>query len=81
MKKYLKHKKNYKITTKNTNHLYLCYTNLLLNVSVLYFLFNRQKNTPLIEYIFAGSLIITIIFSQIFWINPIKQSRIHNNYN
>ena len=77
MKKYLKHKKNYKITTKKTNYLYLCYTNLLLNVSILYFLFNRHKDTPLIEYIFAVFLIITIIFSQLFWRNPIKQSKIH----
>jgi len=57
------------------NHKYLCYTNLLLIVSLFYFLFNIQenKNKPYIEYLLASFLIITIIFSQLFWNNPIKQ--------
>ena len=61
-----------------TNHKYLCYTNLLLIVSFLYFLFNIQevKDKPLVEYLLASFLIITIIFSQLFWNNPIKQSKI-----
>ena len=59
-----------------TNHKYLCYTNLLLVISLFYFLFNIQEK-PYIEYILASFLILTIIFSQLLWNNPIKQSRIH----
>lgn len=64
---------------KKSNHKYLCYTNLLLIVSLFYFLFNIQetKNKPYVEYILASFLILTIIFSQLFWNNPIKQSKIH----
>jgi phosphatidylserine synthase len=64
---------------KKSNHKYLCYTNLLLIVSLFYFLFNIQetKNKPCVEYILASFLILTIIFSQLFWNNPIKQSKIH----
>ena len=59
---------------KNSNHKYLCYTNLLLIVSLFYFLFNIQetKNKPYVEYILASFLILTIIFSQLFWNNPIR---------
>jgi hypothetical protein len=61
-----------------TNHKYLCYTILLLIISILYFKFNLQekKETPFFEYILALLLII-IIFSQIFWNNPIKNSIMH----
>lgn len=56
-------------------HKYLLYTNLLLAISVVYFLINEDK--PLFEYILAGFLVITIILSQLFWNNPIKGSKIH----
>jgi hypothetical protein len=72
--------KNNKKTTKKTNHKYLRYTNLLLFISFFYFLFITQKsnnNPPWLEYVLASFLIITIIFSQLFWSNPIKQSNIH----
>jgi len=70
---------NNKIKMKISNHKYLCYTNLLLIVSIFYFLFSIQKtkNKPYIEYILASFLILTIIFSQLFWNNPIKESKIH----
>jgi len=61
----------------NTNHIYLCYTNLLLIISILYLLFNGQKNKPWIEYVLAMFLVATIICSQLFWKNPIQQSTIH----
>lgn len=52
---------------------------MLLIASILFFLFNRQKikDKPFIEYVLASFLIITIVFSQLFWNNPIKQSKIH----
>lgn len=64
---------------KNSNHKYLCYTNLLLIISILYFIFNLQKvkDKIIIEYLLVLFLIITIILSQIFWNNPIKGSTIH----
>jgi len=60
-----------------SNHKYLCYTSLLLVVSLIYFLFTRHKNTSITEYILALFLIITIIFSQCFWNNPVQHSYIH----
>jgi len=74
----LKKKRNYK-KTSNANHKYLQYTNLLLILSILYFLFSKPKlnEKPKIEYLLSLFLIITIIFSQLFWNNPIKQSKIH----
>jgi hypothetical protein len=79
MIKYSKLKKKNKRPAIKTYHKYLCYTNLLLIVSLFYFLFNTQevKEKPFLEYILASFLIITIIFSQLFWNNPIKQSKIH----
>ena len=79
MIKYSKLKKKNKKPAIKTYHKYLCYTNLLLIVSLFYFLFNTQevKEKPFLEYILASFLIITIIFSQLFWNNPIKQSKIH----
>lgn len=63
---------------KQSNHKCLCYTNLLLIISFFYFLFTRQKiKTINCEYILALFLIPTIICSQLFWNNPIKQSKIH----
>jgi hypothetical protein len=82
LKKFKKFKKLYKLKLKklykkNTNHKYLCYTNLLLVISIFYFLYNRHKIKSIIEYILAFFLIIIIIFSQLFWNNPIKSSCIH----
>jgi hypothetical protein len=72
---------NYKFKKqkKKSNHKYLCYTNLLLIITILYFLFNLQKvkDKIIIEYLLVLFLIITIILSQIFWSNPIKGSTIH----
>jgi len=63
---------------KQSNHKCLCYTNLLLIISLFYFLFTRQKiKTINFEYILALFIIPTIICSQLFWNNPIKQSNIH----
>ena len=58
-------------------HKCLCYTNLLLSISFFYFVFHIHEETPWIEYVLASFLIITIIFSQLFWNNPIKKSNIH----
>ena len=68
-----------KTHNKKSNHKYLCYTNLLLIVSLFYFLFNIEetKKKPYVEYVLASFLILTIVFSQLFWNNPIKQSKIH----
>lgn len=67
------------IKNNNTlNHKYLCYTNLLLLLSIFYFLFNLQTNkNSTVEGLLALSLILTIILSQLFWNNPVKSSRIH----
>jgi hypothetical protein len=73
-------KKNQK-SQKNTRHKYLCYTNLLLIISMFFFLYKtktrRPQPTNKTEYFLATSLIATIIFSQLFWKNPIKHSKIH----
>ena len=62
----------------NTNYKYLCYTNLLLIITLFYFFIKKQKQKkPFIEYILASFLIPIIISSQLFWSNPIKQSNIH----
>ena len=58
-----------------TAHKYLKYTNLLLVIPILYFLFSKKK--PFAEYILAIMLVFIIITSQLFWNNPIKQSDIH----
>lgn len=64
--------------SKNTsNYLYLCYTNLLLLISIGYFLINIHLYTTYIEYLLAFFLVITIVCSQLFWSNPIKKSIIH----
>ena len=73
-KKNKKYKKD--IIIKNSNHKYLKYTNLLLIFSILYF-FQYTKQKPILEYVFVLFLIIIIIFSQLFWNNPIKNSQIH----
>ena len=59
----------------NINHKYLCYTNLLLIISLFYFLSIKKK--PFIEYVLALLIIPIIILSQLFWNNPIKNSKIH----
>lgn len=71
-----KNKKKYII---NTNHRFLRYTNLLLIISIFYFLYTKPKlrEKHMIEYLLVCFLIITIVFSQLFWNNPIKQSKIH----
>ena len=63
----------------NTEHKYLQYTNLLLIISIFYFLYSKPtiKEKPKIEYLLAVFLIITIVFSQLFWHEPIKHSKIH----
>jgi hypothetical protein len=77
LKKKIKQKFKQKQNNINSNHKYLCYTNLLLVISIFFFLFNRQHIKSKIEYILASFVIVVIIFSQIFWNNPIKSSRIH----
>jgi Zn-dependent protease with chaperone function len=67
---------------KNRNHKYLCYTILLLIISIFYYLSNDKKLIindlqSNIEYVLALLLIVTIVFSQMFWNNPIKNSKIH----
>jgi|LauGreSuBDMM15SN_2_FD.fasta_scaffold17330_2 FlaA1/EpsC-like NDP-sugar epimerase len=62
---------------RESNAYYLCYTNLLLIIPIGYFLFNIQTETPKIEFLLATMLLIVIYFSQQFWKNPIKHSRIH----
>jgi hypothetical protein len=78
-KKYKNPKTKLKKPREKRIHIYLCYTNLLLIISILYFFLNSQKLTekPIIEYLLASFLILTIIFSQLFWNNPIKHSIIH----
>ena len=67
-----------KLKSKKTTHKYLRYTSFLLIISILYFLFNQNlKETPKLEYVLALLLTLTVIFSQIFWNNPIKNSKIH----
>lgn len=51
-------------------------TSSLFVISILYFTFFASKE-GWIEYGLAVCLIITIVFSQLFWINPIKDSLIH----
>jgi hypothetical protein len=63
------------------NHKYLRYTNSLLFITFFYFISNIRdlKATPKFEFVLASFLIITIVFSQIFWNNPIKHSKNHRN--
>jgi len=56
-------------------HQYLQYTNLLFIICLIYFLLKERK--PVIEYILAFLLVLSIIFSQLFWNNPIQNSKIH----
>jgi membrane-associated HD superfamily phosphohydrolase len=74
-------KKRTKTPVKKSNHKYLCCTNLLLIISMFFFLYKtktrRPQPTNKLEYFLATSLIATIIFSQLFWNNPIKYSKIH----
>ena len=63
----------------NFNHKYLCCTNILLVIPLFIFLFNKHEinDNSKVEYLLASLLILTIIFSQLFWHNPIKYSNIH----
>jgi len=61
----------------NPNHRYLCYTNLLLILSLLYFANSISHGTHVIEYILAFFLVVTIVLSQLFWSQPIRGSTIH----
>jgi hypothetical protein len=56
---------------------YLCYTNLLLVITLLYFLFQRRATTPMIEYFLAALLVVTMVCSQLLWSHPIQQSTLH----
>ena len=57
------------------NHKYLKYTNLLLIIPLFYFLFNKQKT--IIDFLLLLLIVLNIIFSQLFWNNPIQNSKIH----
>ena len=68
-----------KSKSKSKNHKYLCYTNLLLIISILFFIYktNQETQPNQLETVLATSLVGTIVFSQLFWNNPIKHSTIH----
>ena len=68
-----------KTKTKINNHKYLCYTNILLILSILFFIYKTTQETQpnQVETVLATSLVGTIVFSQLFWNNPIKHSIIH----
>ncbi len=54
---------------------FLRLTNATLIISLLYFYFFTDKNVY--EIILAMMLVTTIVMSQIFWSNPVKDSDIH----
>ena len=56
-------------------HQVLLYTNLMLSISLIYFLFYSDKNW--IQYYLAATLFAVIISSQLFWRDPIKGTRLH----
>jgi hypothetical protein len=62
---------------KFENYNFLCFTNLLLLYSIFYFFYNNKKYI-LFEYILVSLLPFTVICSQLFWINPIRNSLIHS---
>jgi hypothetical protein len=64
---------------KINKHKYLCYTNILLILSILFFIYKTTQQTQpnQLETVLATSLVGTIVFSQLFWNNPIKHSIIH----
>jgi len=74
-----KSKSKSKSKPKVNNHKYLCYTNILLILSILFFMYKTTKETQpnQVETVLATSLVGTIVFSQLFWNNPIKHSIIH----
>lgn len=80
-KKNRKHhdKNKTKTKTKSKNNKYLRYTNILLVLSILFFIYKTTQETQpnKIETVLATSLIGTIVFSQLFWNNTIKHSIIH----
>ena len=54
---------------------YLCITNILLVISFIFFIINSNKNVA--ECYLSICLLLTILFSQLFWRNPKKHSMIH----
>lgn len=61
---------------KFQNYNFLCFTNLLLLYSIFYFFYNNKKYI-LFEYILVSLLPFTVLFSQLFWYNPVRNSLIH----
>ncbi len=56
-------------------HQVLLYTNLMLSISLIYFLFYSDKNQ--IECYLTATLVAVIISSQLFWRDPTSGSRLH----
>ena len=56
-------------------HRHLRITSSFVLLPFLYFIIHSNKNTS--EYILGLLTLITFIFSQIFWKNPVKNSKIH----
>lgn len=54
---------------------YLRYTNLLLLISIGYLC--DLKKIPKLECILACLLIVTVVFSQLFWSDPVQNSTLH----
>jgi len=63
----------------SNHHIYLCFTSLLLLSSVFYFVYKRTKGRLIhdFEYILVFLLFIVVVFSLLFWSNPIQHSTIH----
>ena len=53
------------------------YSGLLFLVTLVYFFSNGQKQKPVIEYFLAFLLVVSVVFTQIFWRKPVKNSEIH----
>jgi hypothetical protein len=63
------------LPAQNFNHKYLRYTNLLLIIPLFYFLLNKEKT--MIDFLLLSLVVLNIIFYQLFWNNPIRNSKIH----
>ena len=60
------------------NHRYLCFTNSLLLLTLLYFSIQISRSkVHAIEYVLAFGLVVTIALSQLFWFHPIRGSLLH----
>lgn len=67
-----------KVRKYGTNHKYLRITNALLAITFFYFLYHTTPHKhQKLEFLLASSLIVTIVFSQLFWNHPVKNSQIH----